>query len=443
MAPRLSLPARKLRATLQFLQDQHLVKHETVDDLAQGGSQATKFWYIDYNHAVHSIRLRLHLLRKQLEAAEMRARSSSFYLCPGYKQKRCNGRYTEEEAQQVVDPSAGLFLCQECFLNYEADPNAPPKETYTLQLVDNSKNLKEAVDNLRRVTVQLSGKTIGNHQLRAGIYDLLQKVRGKGKQPITSNLPSENFALGIGSKRLAGTGRTAGIKARKLAETGGTQSTAAAKELLVGGKDGNRSAEGSDLTFLKNAMGNEIAFTVEKGGGARANLLATKRRRRLKLLDAAASRVGASVPLHVTLQEKRKREDEEAERAAAASGKKMKKKGAPGTGTFDFLQDNIGRGIVDDSKRRNMTAALRADEQEDDEPGNEEEEALVLAYDVEDVLQLSEENRQAAFQLQYKREMDRQMRILAVQEGDGVSSPHKNAAPAGSDGDDNVQWEDG
>jgi len=172
-------------------------------------------------------------------------------------------------------------------------------------------------------------------------------------------------------------------------------------------------------------------------------LLATKRRRRLKLLDAAASRVGASVPLHVTLQEKRKREDEEAERAAAASGKKMKKKGAPGTGTFDFLQDNIGRGIVDDSKRRNMTAALRADEQEDDEPGNEEEEALVLAYDVEDVLQLSEENRQAAFQLQYKREMDRQMRILAVQEGDGVSSPHKNAAPAGSDGDDNVQWEDG
>ena len=42
MAPRLSLPARKLRSTLQFLQEQHLVKHETVDDLAYGGSQATK-----------------------------------------------------------------------------------------------------------------------------------------------------------------------------------------------------------------------------------------------------------------------------------------------------------------------------------------------------------------------------------------------------------------
>lgn len=263
MAPRLSLPAKRLRATLQFLQEEHLVKFETVDDLAQGGSQATKFWYIDYNHAVHSIRLRLHSLRKQLEQAEMRSRSSSFYLCPGYKSKRCNGRYTEEEAQQIVDMDSGLFLCQECYMMYEADPNAPSKDTYTLQLVDNTKDLRLAMDNMRRVTVQLSGKMIGNTQLRPGIYDLLQKVRGKGKEPITSNLPSENYSLGIGSERLAGTGRTAGIRAKKLQQEGVAESATAARNYLVGG--GKRSAGGSDLTFLKNAMGNEIAFNVEKG----------------------------------------------------------------------------------------------------------------------------------------------------------------------------------
>eukprot|EP00529_Nitzschia_sp_RCC80_P034396 CAMPEP_0113515046 /NCGR_PEP_ID=MMETSP0014_2-20120614/40729_1 /TAXON_ID=2857 /ORGANISM="Nitzschia sp." /LENGTH=97 /DNA_ID=CAMNT_0000411575 /DNA_START=216 /DNA_END=505 /DNA_ORIENTATION=+ /assembly_acc=CAM_ASM_000159 len=55
MQQRLQLPSRKLRATLQFLQDEHLVNFELVDDLAQGGSQATKFWYIDYNQAVHTI----------------------------------------------------------------------------------------------------------------------------------------------------------------------------------------------------------------------------------------------------------------------------------------------------------------------------------------------------------------------------------------------------
>jgi transcription initiation factor TFIIE subunit alpha len=112
MMPRLSLPAKQLRRTLQFLLEEHIVKFELVDDLSSGGSQATKFWYIDYNHAVNTIRLRIYLLRKKLEKAELRARSSSFYLCPGYKEKRCNGRYTETETQQVVDPTTGLFLCQ-------------------------------------------------------------------------------------------------------------------------------------------------------------------------------------------------------------------------------------------------------------------------------------------------------------------------------------------
>ena len=47
MAPRLGLPAKQLRRTLQFLEEEHLVKHELVDDLKVGGSQNTKFWYIE------------------------------------------------------------------------------------------------------------------------------------------------------------------------------------------------------------------------------------------------------------------------------------------------------------------------------------------------------------------------------------------------------------
>lgn len=383
------------------------------------------------------------MLRKNLEAEELKARSSSFYLCPGYKQKRCNGRYTEEEAQQVVDHTTGLFLCQECSMNYEADPNAPPKEAYTLQLVDNSRHLKEAVDNLRRVTVQLSGKTIGNHQLRAGIYDLLQKVRGKGKSPITSNLPSENFALGIGSKRLAGTGRTAGIKARKLELQGIADSASSAKDYLVGG--GDRSAEGSDLTFLKNAMGNEIAFTVEKGGGARANLLATKRRRRLKLLDAAASRVGASVPLYVALREKRKREEEELAEKEKKQGKKRKKKDQ---GHLEFLNDNIGRGTNEARRRQHLETLKEEDDiQENEDETSKEEEALTLDSDPED---LSEEVRQTAFQAHYKCEMNRQIKLLKLEtEGSSaIGSPPKAPAtvtspPVVTDTEDNnVEWED-
>jgi len=45
------------------------------------------------------IRLWIFLLRKKLEEAELRARSRSFYFCPGYKRGLCSRRYTETEAQ--------------------------------------------------------------------------------------------------------------------------------------------------------------------------------------------------------------------------------------------------------------------------------------------------------------------------------------------------------
>eukprot|EP00560_Eucampia_antarctica_P000049 CAMPEP_0197832862 /NCGR_PEP_ID=MMETSP1437-20131217/16509_1 /TAXON_ID=49252 ORGANISM="Eucampia antarctica, Strain CCMP1452" /NCGR_SAMPLE_ID=MMETSP1437 /ASSEMBLY_ACC=CAM_ASM_001096 /LENGTH=78 /DNA_ID=CAMNT_0043436483 /DNA_START=52 /DNA_END=284 /DNA_ORIENTATION=- len=37
MEKRLSLPAKQMRRTLQFLQEEHLVKFELVDDLIEGG----------------------------------------------------------------------------------------------------------------------------------------------------------------------------------------------------------------------------------------------------------------------------------------------------------------------------------------------------------------------------------------------------------------------
>jgi transcription initiation factor IIE alpha subunit len=440
MAPRLSLPAKKLRATLYFLEQEHLVRLEQVDDLAQGGSQSTKFYYLDYNRAVHSIRLRLHLLRKKLEAAELGARSSSFYLCPGYHQKRCNGRYTEEEAQQVLDFTSGLFLCQECSVAYENDPNAPAKETYTLQLVDNTRDLRLAMDNLRRSNVQLSAKSIGNQQLRAGIYDLLQKVRGSkgGKysaaaQPITSNLPSENFALGIGSKRLAGTGRTVGIKVKKLELQGVVDSAAQARNYLVGGGDGvARGTDEGDFLFLKNAMGHEMQFTVERGGGARAQLLATRRRRRRKLMDAAASRVGASLPLYLQVAEARRRR-QEAELAKQKDGKNKTNTNL----SLDFLIDNIGR-------MGQIHAATTISTFPDDVSLGESvdmEPELILVDELDEVRKLPEDKRLASFQAQYKVEVDRQVKLLELEEVEPPGSPRR--ASSVEDEDQTVIWEDG
>ena len=440
MALRLQLPVKKLRATLQFLANEHIVSEENVDDLHEGGSQATRFFYIDYNRAVHSIRLRLHLLRKQLEKAELQARSSSFYLCPGYKEKRCNGRYTEEEAQRVLDFSTGLFLCQECSRNYENDPHKPPLETYTLQLVDNEKDLKLAMDNLRRLNVQLSAKSIGNVQLRPGIYDLLQKVRGKGKTPIISNLPSDNFSLGIGSKRLAGTGRTAGIKAEKMKKKGLAESSAEARKYLVG--NSRSSINGEDILFLKSAHGHEIQFTVEKGGGARAQVLATARsNRKRKLLDTAASRVGVSLPIPLQVEEalRRKAEEEERKLLAAASEEKKAKRAATVAPTVpEFLLDNIGRGVDAPAtangaaKSANGTTNGNGSSSSEGANGYSSPPELVLDDEIEELRRIPEDHRIAAFQAQYKLEMERQSKLLQLTE-----------AMQQAEEDELMEWEDG
>jgi len=459
MGPRLSLPARQLRRALQFLQYEQLVKYELVDDLAQGGSQQTKFWYIDINHAVHVIRLRIHLLRRKLEQAELRARSSSVYLCPGYEKKTCNGRYTETEAQMIVDAGTGLFLCRECYAAHEANPDPPGRETYTLRLVDNTRDLRRAVDHMRRVNAQLSAKTAGadgagGHQqvLRPGIYDLLQKARTRGSGPLTANLPSENLALDIGSKRLAGTGRTAGIRAKKLVQQGVVVDGNSGVRRFFGSAD--RTEDGADdLNFLKNAMGQEVAFVVEKGGGARANLLATQAgRRRTKLLDAAASRVGVEVdPVTALVVADRKRRrgstdrdiddiDGDGDDEGKGKGKdKKRQRGQKGTRrivagcALYFLDDNIGR-------RGREERVVDTDDGGDDyngdgdgdEDSDDEDEDMVLDP-TDEYLRLPEEERRMIFQTLYPTIVNQQRKVLKR----GSDSSDEVEEEGG------VEWEEG
>ena len=425
-----------------------------------------------YNHAVHIIRLRIHLLQKKLSASELRARSSSLYLCPGYKSRTCNGRYDENDAQQIVDTETGLFLCRECVRAYANHPNPPSRKEYTLELVDNQRELKGAMDDMRRVRVQLSGKVDsggsggvdqkqGQHQvlLRQGIFDLLQKVRPmRGAEPITSNLPSENIAMGIGSKRLAGTGRTAGNLLKKLVKKG----IVSADGIGAGGEGGaeegarrflaRRNEEGNEdeLTFLKNAMGQEIAFELERGGGARANLLATKGRIRNKLVDAAAMKVGVDLGLvsRVLMEEKeRKALAKKRKREEKADGGKRKKKNQ--STELEFLQDNIGisrtgigggTGLSKEEKEKQRLQYLGGDDSSSDEEAVERE-SYYVTDETDELRNLPENDRRAAFQAQYKLEVERQKKLL------GLSKLlDDTAAQRGSAGDDDVEdvaWEDG
>lgn len=371
-----------------------------------------------------------------------------------HKHKIQIGRYNELQAQQVIDPESTKPLCLECYNNYRFDGSVP-KKNYTLTLVDNTKELNLAVNNLRRFNVQTKGKMIGNQQLRAGIFELLQKTRGKGKDPIISNLPSENYALGRGSKRIEGTGRTAAIKARKLEQQGVATSAADAQKILVGGS--KHSAEGSDLMFLKNAMGNNIGLRVEKGSGARANHLATIKRRRLKLMDAAAARVGTSVPLDHQIKEiaRKRKENDEKTKDNTDEGKKSvttangTKKELHGTSNMDWLSNNISRQGLDLEMERLRQRDMDEDWNEvdaDDMDGHNIDVIVLEGAEEEEALYLKdEETRKATFQHLYSREMGRQQEMLQLETETpmmaAMSSPSRRASGVSSDGD-SIAWED-
>lgn len=268
-----------------------------------------------------------------------------------------------------------------------------------------------------------------------------------------------------------------------------------ARNILVGGGvGGKRAGFQSDLTFLKNAMGDGVHFCIEKGGSARANLLSQQhpnpQRKKRKLLDAAATRIGTTVTL---LEEKeneerktRKEELEDAEqekkpdnggdKSSDEEGKEQKtngtkkdsnsnkgangkKNGMPGTTGMDWLNNNISREGLD----REMEKLRRQDREQEElllkaaaeEKGEIENQTntIVLSDYIDPALQApslwDENTRKVTFQSFYKKEISRQTNILHLPEHNetagNFSSPPKGSFMTGtiSAGDDrDIAWED-
>jgi len=262
-----------------------------------------------------------------------------------------------------------------------------------------------------QVKEQLSSKTIGNFQLRYGIFDLLQLLR-KTREPLSSNLPSENRDNGIGSKRIEGTGRTAFIKKKKQLKQGGHSMS-----------DFGRSDDRADLTFLKNARGEEIAFEVEKNGGALAvkaiNAVTIDEYGYDTTLIEASQKIALSFdPLAPARDRKR-----------AKLEKKKKNNIMPSIPPF--LRDNIGRGADSFSYLKGM----KKDDISDDDPDDEDMEGNNLFGFQQQ--QRSEVEWQIAFQEQLNRQKSLFFEVPRGCNGDRRRVPTEKTRN-NSEGPDNV-----
>lgn len=187
----LRLSNKQLRKSLVFLLGEHWTNTELVNGVVETvgtnrtyrRKQSAEFWYLDYNRAVHSIRLRLHLLQQRLNYSIVSMTSNSTFYCPN-----CQAVSTELEVQSYPLWKNHFFLCFDCHHLYEHHPDPPDPSTYALQTVDYSVELRDATDTLRRLRCQLSSKD----GQRRGIYDQLAAIQNTSI--ITSNLPSDNGA---------------------------------------------------------------------------------------------------------------------------------------------------------------------------------------------------------------------------------------------------------
>ncbi|GMI57724.1 hypothetical protein ScalyP_jg6128 [Parmales sp. scaly parma] len=210
---RLSLPSRAIRKILEALRAERLVSVEIADDTS--GDRNVKFWYIDYNLAVRVITYRIYLLQSRLNASAASTRSSAVFLCPSYSAGLCHGKYNEHEATRYVDfsdPNRARFLCHECKRREDTCSTFADIETYTLKQVDVGGKEGDLKVLKNKVQTQLSSHscpTLG--QLRPSIFSLLNDINSLTTSTVTSNLPSENMARGVGTRRIRGTGRTVAL----------------------------------------------------------------------------------------------------------------------------------------------------------------------------------------------------------------------------------------
>jgi len=191
----LRLPNKVLRKTLAFLQTEHLVACERVSRIVEtSDSRRTYrreknvvFWYLDYNRAVHTIRFRIHKKKETLQEKVKTLSSQCTFQCP-----TCQELSTELDVQSYP-MHKNSFLCFRCYKWHVDNPDAPDIQSYTLQVVDHSEELRQAETILQRINTQLREATISGSKLRNGVFDILRRIQNR-KKTIPCNLPSENGA---------------------------------------------------------------------------------------------------------------------------------------------------------------------------------------------------------------------------------------------------------
>jgi transcription initiation factor TFIIE subunit alpha len=409
MEARLKLPLKEIRQIMTFLKKQHIVSTELVDDLVDGGGRSTQFFYIDYYRAVQVLSLRIHFLFERIREREKAARGAGTYECCNYKLGICNGQYSLLEAQNCVDFDTKMFLCAECKFNNDASLDPKDPTTYQLLPVDDEEELKKSMNDMAKVKKQLSEEKYPNSDkiMREGLMELLHKIRSS-KVPLSSNLPSENYALGRGSKRIEGTGRTATAKAKMAAK----EAEALGLDPEEEAQRGKNSSDAMNVLYLKGAHGDEFNLVIDQEGGAEAVAMASRGKKRGLDEIQEAARTNYEREVDAVMRNQKAKEADER--------KKNRRLGKGANSDMDFLVDKTIRGGGDGGNAEDDREEGQGGENGEGHEKGGIEHAAAKEEEEEDGYEKAEKLR--AYHEAYQRELQQQMKLLAEAESSSDDS---------------------
>ena len=158
------------------------------DRLMESDLRRSQCYYLDYQHFVHVVRFRIHLMQKDITNSENVELNRHFLICP-----TCQTKFSELQYYKVRDKN-NKFICPHCCPLQNV--RSIESEKY-YQLVEYDRT--EKVNEVQSLVSKFKGQFGRSEGLHEGIYELLAQLKDVH---VSRNLPSENIERGNVASRV-------------------------------------------------------------------------------------------------------------------------------------------------------------------------------------------------------------------------------------------------
>lgn len=180
----LKFDKKHLRARMDLLKKDKLVQmKQRIETDEEGHVVKMNCYYINYRTFVNVVKYQLDHMRKKMETSERDQTSRASFKC-----LNCEKKFTDLEANQLIDFSTGEMRCTFCSGGVDEDQSSEPKKDSRLQLAKFNTEMKPLYESLHQVeSVRLAQSLLEPEPVE--IESLLKNDTSTNKPKNTAEAP--------------------------------------------------------------------------------------------------------------------------------------------------------------------------------------------------------------------------------------------------------------